>query len=583
MKAVVNNLMVLFLTGVLYGCKDFEIDLNEYPSIEIDSYDVQPEGVTIIVKSDYRYPDRVQEVGLNLNRTSDYNQWTKITSWTQEGDRMIFSISKDLYPNEEYNVKPFLKTSDSLIVYGDLIQFYSQGSKSPVISKIVPNEGFDGTSVTIIGENFSSLENGNKVQIQSNTAEITFSSSDSIVFTVPSSSYNGYANVRLLATGNEFNMANGFYIYSAEIDSISRREVFPGDTVTLYGKHFQTGASLEINHKDYDFSLTGDSIIKFQAPYISPYLDENVELIYKKGRKSTTNNDLIIKKSFDKLKEPFASHVSVELAFESFQLNGEIYVLNNLEDQNLYRYDEHTDLWTAVSKFPDTSKFFYQTPIVDGDRVLFLGGVIGENTNDFYNNVLDELGLLKYSRWLWSEQIWEYKPATDTWTRLADAPFGLFDPTYTILNRKLYLLVDKGRIEFWAYDLDNNTFDSLSSVGGYSPTLVTSNEKVTWSAGNGVWQYEEGSDAWRKIHEKGIDIEYDDYTSHFMLDSDLYIFKPGRVYKGNVNKVHRIATLPSYANRPISKEKGYFINNSLYTISIGTSQSEFHRVYNINN
>src|SRR5688572_23562879 len=79
---------------------------------------------------------------------------SKISLTTNVADGKFSEVVKsDLVANEVYQVRAFIQT-DKLTIYGESKLFNSKGSLAPAIHGFSPDEGIDGTEITIAGENF---------------------------------------------------------------------------------------------------------------------------------------------------------------------------------------------------------------------------------------------------------------------------------------------------------------------------------------------------------------------------------------------------------------------------------------------
>ena len=107
----------------------------------------------------------------------------------------------------------------------------------PGITSVAPEEGLPGTSITIVGVNFSNENNENTVTIAGESATITSASPTEIIAVVPDSLAAGETQVSVTVEGRTSNLAT-FTVLAPEISSISPGVGPIGTIVTITGTNF---------------------------------------------------------------------------------------------------------------------------------------------------------------------------------------------------------------------------------------------------------------------------------------------------------------------------------------------------------
>jgi N-acetylneuraminic acid mutarotase len=130
-------------------------------------------------------------------------------------------------------------------------------------------------------------------------------------------------------------------------------------------------------------------------------------------------------------------------------VSGKLYVLGGYREakvtSSVLQYDPSTDTWESRASMP-APRAFAACAVVD-DRIYLFGG--GEAIDDPESSPLST--------------VFEYDPATDTWTTREDAPFEGWAMSSSVVNGKVYLL--GGSASPWPFR------SSVSTVWEYDPAL----------------------------------------------------------------------------------------------------------------
>ncbi|MHC4173265.1 MAG: Kelch repeat-containing protein [Planctomycetota bacterium] len=106
-------------------------------------------------------------------------------------------------------------------------------------------------------------------------------------------------------------------------------------------------------------------------------------------------------------------------------------------------YDPATDTWTPKADMP-TGRSLLSTCVVDG-KIYAIGGTVGSTASTVQGLTIVE----------------EYDPATDTWIRKADMPTGVWGPSASVVDGRIYVMGGASRI------------DAKRTVQEYDPTTDT--------------------------------------------------------------------------------------------------------------
>ena len=175
----------------------------------------------------------------------------------------------------------------------------------------------------------------------------------------------------------------------------------------------------------------------------------------------------------------------------AYMINGWDSTLSNAND-SLYRYDELTDSWSAISQYPGTPSYTCISFVLNNKVYIGIG----------YSPLTNEL--------------WEYEPSTNTWTSKANFPSNLRQNcTSFVLNNIAY--VGLGASSFSAYD-DIYSYDPLADQwtlvgtfpggGRYATTSFVINNKAYVGCGsdlnnfyNDVWEFDPSTLQWTQLND----------------------------------------------------------------------------------
>ncbi len=100
------------------------------------------------------------------------------------GNRITVRISNDLRKNEKYVVRAFYKNA-KWTVYGNIVNFNSQGSLTQTIKNVQPMSGFNGDMFIISGDNFGFTKERNIVYLDGYQCNIIQADMNNLYVLVP--------------------------------------------------------------------------------------------------------------------------------------------------------------------------------------------------------------------------------------------------------------------------------------------------------------------------------------------------------------------------------------------------------------
>tara|TARA_R110000744_G_scaffold74008_1_gene148019 strand:- start:5767 stop:7878 length:2112 start_codon:yes stop_codon:yes gene_type:complete len=292
------------------------------------------------------------EGGILLEASADELDATKITEYgflisqfenlTFENSRIIESdgldtnmftqnVENDLDFNKEYYAVAYIKQAEKY-AYTKAESFVSTGSKTPEIRAI--SQAHIGDTLEIRGVNFSALSNRIKVLFDEEQSVVLESSDTIIKCIVPESLKIFDPNVSVELFNKSTNFDN-FSLYRPAIESISNTLVSIGDTLTVYGKHFDfqnQRNSVIIEERQAEILFSSRDSITFVLP--QPLSFSNNSFILNSQLQNVASEI-----SFT-IKSPIINETPLSFrSFETIEIMGDEFS-PNIED-NIVLFDGH--------------------------------------------------------------------------------------------------------------------------------------------------------------------------------------------------------------------------------------------------
>jgi len=200
------------------------------------------------------------------------------------GDAIFESkLTRNLIKDSTYLAKAYAVTNGT-IVYGEPLEFISQGGSGPAISSFEPDTVGYGDQLTIKGNNFSVQTSYNKVAFDNIDAKIVSATDTSLQVIFPKGPRYKSCQFSVKVAEKSVNSLTNLIIAAPKIDSISKTEIFTGDYITVYGKYFTRTTKLKVDDKIaeefYYSQYQSDSILQFRMPGYLPIGDHDITIEY---------------------------------------------------------------------------------------------------------------------------------------------------------------------------------------------------------------------------------------------------------------------------------------------------------------
>lgn len=581
----ISVLLIGFLCFIS-GCKDWEYPQTFPIVLTEEVINIGSEGAEFI--------GSVESLGSSQNIINYGFAWSESEMPTINLSHVAFSdgiskgaffktINSDLIEGSVYYVRAFIQT-DKLLIYGNQVTFTSQGSLPPTIIDFAPKEGFDGTEITLEGENFSSRIEGNIVKIGTLTCQVILATDSLLKIKSPVTNLVGDYKISITVAGKTSLSNSEYSILGPRINSISKLSGRVGDLLTIEGEYFDIGNYMSIyfgdpgqwiTNESYPYVLSANEIECYVPDY--PNTTGNVQLYSyaNSGQKKFVFPDnFTILNSWEKISNTTPLEVYRDVVrFSSTVIGNSIFVIGG---NSLYEFNTVALTWTKKQDFPGNYRYY-------GTSFAFNGKVyygFGEgyypapsccNNGQYFND------------------LWQYDPVTDTWTFLQNAPF---EPrsrmVQFVIGNTAYLGFGwvswpsvKSFDDLWSYNIETSTWTQINVPVSINSNYVSSATSFSVNSKGYIVGLSSGSNStsWRSLWE--FDPAISSWTQKADYPDDIYgenattIGNHGLVIKSAINGIQtRVYEYDPMKNRWIKRQSmsqtsapiqfAHYVNGALY-------------------
>lgn len=403
-------------------------------------------------------------------------------------------VSSALIRDKTYYVRAFIQNTETT-TYGEEVSFVSLGGKEPEITGIQPLLGNINDTLVVIGRYF-----GTKnpiVKINQFVARVLRASQDSIHVIVPPELKEKVSTVKIKNLNQIITAKDSFTLISPEIHAIGTKIGFYGDEIVIKGKNFSANPS----------SL---KVFFHVTPSVFEYVDDQtITAVVPEGLDSANCSiGVVMNNQLAESQEQFSVlPVEIEDFSPKVICTGETMIIkgrnfNPIVDKNrVYVGGVHVRT-LSVSETTLTVSLPKQNEVRYDSRNAAVRVNVGGNVRTFEEKLV----------------------INDKWFRLADAPLELRNenkicatcPSSYYYNYAHSFVVGKtayiglnGRQNFWAYDIEQNTWRKLADFPGavrMSAAGFVYGNKIYYGTGsdalnsslllNDWWEYDTTTDSW---------------------------------------------------------------------------------------
>lgn len=321
----------------------------------------------------------------------------------------------------------------------------------PELTSFLPLKGMSQTEVKIKGKNFNPAKAMNEVRFGGTLTQVVEATSTELTVTVPAGATTGKITVKV---GDQtITSATDFTV---EPETLSIIDFTPkqgpfGTTVTITGRQFGEDITVKINGVATQLKQRSATSIVFLIPANTSLTAHKIQVTSDGGTVETATNFTVTAPGayaeWVDLQKEFIPAAVFPFGVSFVHKNKICWGFTNLTfaepqaDYVVYDPADHAKGWVLQNHPPADmvpSKLIHATAVVHQDRVFFGTGFLQDATSDW----------------------WEFKPETNTATRLTDYPEKTANGISFVLNGNIY-----------------------AGFGGVNKQLYKFNP-----AGNGTWQ-----------------------------------------------------------------------------------------------
>lgn len=235
-----KKLVVASIVMVFFSCTDEEVTSREFPRLKTTQVtDINGTGAMFhadmlsspapISDHGFLWHDQTSPLFENADRISlgSLNAPGSFTALCERG------LSK----GKKYYVRGYV-ISEENIVYGNVLEFTSMGSKPPVLLDFSPKVASWGDTITLTGQNFSVSSTKNVVKFGPSTATFISAASDMIRVKVPYDIHDEFTSISIVesGTGHVSTLSADFQLQTPVITSVTPSSAATETIVVIKGK-----------------------------------------------------------------------------------------------------------------------------------------------------------------------------------------------------------------------------------------------------------------------------------------------------------------------------------------------------------
>ncbi|MEQ9442908.1 MAG: IPT/TIG domain-containing protein [Cyclobacteriaceae bacterium] len=604
----------------LVACQEEKIE-TKTPDLPSDSLPALSPSVTtleanvfneggVVLYGELATDGSVSDHGFILSTDSIFDEYSdkliSLNEPTQPG-RFESSILSNLRSETTYFFKAFIKVGEETM-YGEIKKFESLGSRRPIISRIVPEQGHLEDTIQLFGKYFGT-------STYSPSTHVTFSTqysriisiNDSVITCVVPETIVEHQH-RVVVTSMGKSAAIPFSLYSPVMEYIEPASATFGDTLKLFGQHLDHVTdrnTIMLGNAKAEIVASQRTSLEFIVPNELAESMPFLQLTSQLQTVSTPNSFSIILPEIVNAPECSYAYEEITLEGKNFHPlpNQNRVFIEGVKAEVISGTTQQLTVRVPFGPFPDGSGridigvtdtvITTEQQICIQDPWLMISNTLPFS---FYGDVgtfsLDNRGFIISDPRGYQDKnlyLWEFNEETITWTK-ESIPFDVQHSGTCIGNgSKGYVYTATSTDNFWEYDATTNTWTQKPDFPGArrdKPTSFSVNGNVYVGLGTDFEPYSEvdyfdfykfdtSLNQWIKVS----DFPNDPYTrgrteaSTFVIDQAAYVVGGARTtgsysawkYQPDEDQWVSIADFPDARNYTSSfslNGKGYIANGS---------------------
>jgi hypothetical protein len=290
----------------------------------------------------------------------------------------------------------------------------------PVIISFTPTSGESGTRITINGSGFSTNPLENIVSINSLYylyGTVISATANQLVVEVDPVYYSGNESqlvfpIQVQVKSITALSSSPFTFEGPSVTSISPSSQYEGRIITINGKNFDPDGNNRVFFSNYESRViqSTSTSLTVEIPFGDQGLPARSQVVVsKKNYSYRLPDEYTILSPWQKLSDfPGGNRYGVS----TFTIGQYSYVTmgiidNTGDSKDVWRFNSTNNSWVKMADFPGQSRAFAFAFVIGGKAYVGGGGHYRYTSWDLISNLYD---------------LWEYNPATDSWTRMQDFP-----------------------------------------------------------------------------------------------------------------------------------------------------------------
>jgi hypothetical protein len=235
-----KKLVVASIVLMLFSCTDEEVTSRQFPRLKTTKVtDINGTGAMFhadmlsspapISDHGFLWHDQTSPLFENADRIS-------LGPLTSPGP-FTSLCERGLSKGKKYYVRGYV-ISEGNIVYGNVLEFTSMGSKPPVLTDFSPKVASWGDTITLTGQHFSVSPTKNAVKFGPSTATFISAASDMIRVKVPYDIHDEFTSISIVesGTGHISTVSSDFQLQTPVITSVTPSSAATETIVVIKGK-----------------------------------------------------------------------------------------------------------------------------------------------------------------------------------------------------------------------------------------------------------------------------------------------------------------------------------------------------------
>lgn len=389
-----RNKIFIMLILVISSCGlEEDITLRDYPYLNmLGLTSLNDTGVTVDFEILKEGKVPISSYGVEYVNGPEFSHESIFSEKTGKPNsrKISYRLETDLILGVTYTIRPFIKAGD-LVVYGKKATFTSRGGRPPLVHSISSNILSGDTEFTINGAYFSTLPNGNKVEIlgleQTYSSQVIFSSHTELKVratrtTRPLEGGTHKYSVRVTSNQKAVTVFSHFTISNPYIEDVLPLKGHVGSMVSLKVRlNSADPSSLFFPYHFATFTPSSnpgffEGEVRNVHPGIYPIVISNGDFRYTyHNNYEVLNSWKVFKLGISGMQTPFTNR--------KFVIGDRILKIGEGGDPSIYYYNFKTE---EVTKLRDQEGPFLRRSAsisaVDGDRYYYSGLGFRYITND---------------------------------------------------------------------------------------------------------------------------------------------------------------------------------------------------------